>query len=112
MHNSGFFRTFVTPSNSGWPTLIFDMMKQEVSTFALSALGNLALDQQDEEIKATIARPVADYVAIEITDRHTRESCTTAPYLLKRYQAIAEAWGATAWVEWDHERGELVVILS
>jgi len=109
---SGKFSTFVTPSNSGWPTLIFDMMKQDVSTFALSALGSLALDQQDEEIKATIARPVADYVAIEITDRHTRESFTTAPYLLKRYQAIAEAWGATAWVEWDADRSELVVILS
>ena len=101
-------------STSIWePNPLNDMiMRQEVSTFALSALSSMALDQQDEEIKATIARPVRDYVAIEITDRHTRESATTAPYLLKRYQAIAEAWGATAWVEWDHERGELVVILS
>lgn len=101
-------------STSIWePNPLNDMiMRQEVSTFALSALSSLALDQQDEEIKATIARPVADYVAIEITDRHTRESATTAPYLLKRYQAIAEAWGATAWVEWDPDRAELVVILS
>jgi hypothetical protein len=88
------------------------IMKQECATFALSALGSMAMDNQDEEIKATIARPVADYVAIEITDRHTRESATTAPYLLKRYQAIAEAWGATAWVEWDPDRNELVIILS
>lgn len=101
-------------STSIWePNPLNDMiMKQECATFALSALGSMAMDNQDEEIKATIARPVADYVAIEITDRHTRDSATTAPYLLKRYQAIAEAWGATAWVEWDQERGELVIILS
>ena len=112
MEISDIFRTFVTPSIRK-PNPLNDMiMRQEVSTFALSALSSLALDQQDEDIKATIARPVADYVAIEITDRHTRDSHTTAPYLLKRYQAIAEAWGATAWVEWDHERGELVIILS
>ena len=87
-------------------------MRKECASFALSALGSMALDNQDEEIKATIVRPVADYMAIEITDRHTRDSVTTAPYLLKRYQAIAEAWGATCWVEWDQERSELVIILS
>lgn len=88
------------------------IMRQDCATFALAALSSMALDNQDDEIKATLARPVRDYAAIEITDRHTRESATTAPYLLKRYQAIAEAWGATAWVEWDQVRCELVIILS
>lgn len=112
MHISGIFRTFATPSIRK-PNPLNDMiMKQECATFALSALSSMAQDNQDEEIKASIARPVRSYVAIEITDRHTRYSATTAPHLLKRYQAIAEAWGATAWVEWDQERGELVIILS
>lgn len=76
------------------------------------ALATIAERSPEEEIKVTQGTTFAGITSLEVTDKHTREDSTTSPFLLHKYQSIAEAWGATAWVEFDHERGELVVIIG
>lgn len=87
-------------------------MKTNLAAYALMALATIADTNPDDQIKVEQDSITGGFTSLLVTDRYTREDCSTNAFLLKRYQAIAEAWGATAWVEWDHEHGELVIIIG
>ena len=76
------------------------------------ALATITEQNPDDQIKVTQGTTLGGITALEITDKYTREECSTSPSLLHRYQSVAEAWGARAWVEWDPDRKELVVIIG
>lgn len=87
-------------------------MRTSTAAYAIMALSAISEKNPEDEIKVTQGSTCAGFTSLLVTDRYTRDDLTTHPTLLHRYQAIAESWGATAWVEWDKDHGHLVVIIG
>lgn len=78
----------------------------------LSAISLLDTEGISKGIKATSSTPIKDYTILTVSTEESRSSGYLSNHALSRLMHIAEAYGATIWIESDLANGGVYALIS
>lgn len=87
-------------------------MKQEVASYIVATIGQLATTYPSHEIKCSTVHGYQGLCQLKVSTSEMRDLGFCPSFLLSKLQPIADTWGCIFWVESNRDTGELTAYIS